>query len=501
MADLVYSASLDGSSDAFSHADHADFKPTGAFTIGSWVKTATTGVNQTIFASLTVNPNVAGIFLNINTANCVQVISGNNAGTYGIRTGGTNVCDGKWHFVVATWNLTQLSVFVDGLSDVAPLSYSTAPVYAATNYVRVGCENQTGANQDFVGGNLKGTFIDNGNAWTQAQIATRMFQDLSTLSLSGLKGYWKFENNANDSSGNSHNLTDIGTPTYATDVPFNYYRTANLPIGGKITADGDYYVHKFLLADTGTAFTTYNSGNVAVLVVGGGGGGGDHGGGGGGGGVQYNASFSVTAQAYTVTVGDGGAGGSNATGYNPGTNGNDSIFSSITATGGGGGGANNNGLNGGCGGGAFGYPNGTFTGGVGSQGFDGGLGISDNTTYTNDGGGGGMGAIGGNASSSVGGVGGIGVSNSTSGTATYYAGGGGGGAESGTGGGGGNGGGGAGVNTGDGNPGTSNTGGGGGGARSTTSSGGKGGSGIVIIRYLTSDFSTSPSKFALLGVG
>jgi hypothetical protein len=40
-----------------------------------------------------------------------------------------------------------------------------------------------------------------------------------------------------------------------------------------------------------------------------------------------------------------------------------------------------------------------------------------------------------------------------------------------------------------GNPGTANTGGGGGGG-GNTNTGGKGGSGVVIIRYLTSDFGT-----------
>ena len=48
---------------------------------------------------------------------------------------------------------------------------------------------------------------------------------------------------------------------------------------------------------------------------------------GGGGGVLYNSSYVVTPQAYTVTVGNGGA--------TPKNNGQNSVFGTITAIGGG----------------------------------------------------------------------------------------------------------------------------------------------------------------------
>ena len=81
--------------------------------------------------------------------------------------------------------------------------------------------------------------------------------------------------------------------------------------------------------------------NVEVLVVAGGGGGGGNNaggqtpqGGGGGGGVIYRTFYPVTpGTAYTVTVGDGGAGGTS--GSNPGTNGSNSVFDTLTAVGGG----------------------------------------------------------------------------------------------------------------------------------------------------------------------
>lgn len=261
--------------------------------------------------------------------------------------------------------------------------------------------------------------------------------------------------------------------------------------GGTITQSGAYTIHTFTTSGT---FTPNGSGNVEVLVVGGGGGGGGDPtagagmGGGGAGGLIYNSSYPVTSQAITVTVGAGGAGGTN-TGYNLGSNGNDSVFSTLTAVGGGRGGGYNAqaGGNGGSGGGG-----GCSTGAVGApgsgtsgQGNSGGTALAGNPWIS--GGGGGAGAAGSPATSGSGGNGGNGLAYSISGTQTYYAGGGGAGSYNvgvGTGGlgGGGNG------ALGNGQNGTANTGGGGGGAGtniSNSGTGGNGGSGIVIIRYLT----------------
>jgi len=83
--------------------------------------------------------------------------------------------------------------------------------------------------------------------------------------------------------------------------------------GQHITYQHDVYkVHQFPGSGLHT-FTPRYTGTVEVLCIAGGGGGGRHSGAGGGaGGVVYNTSYAVTAgQAYTVTVGSGGAGMAN----------------------------------------------------------------------------------------------------------------------------------------------------------------------------------------------
>jgi hypothetical protein len=311
--------------------------------------------------------------------------------------------------------------------------------------------------------------------------------------------------------------------------------------GGTVTCSGNCKIHTFTGPGTfcvSAVAACAASNVVSYLIVGGGGGGAaggsnEGGGGGGAGGFRevkspvtpFTASpldgypsapnrVTVTAQAYPIVVGAGGAsntsGGSGVASEkgNPGSN---SSFGGQTGTGGGGGGAaggpgcapSTKGESGGSGGGSGAYYSCAASSGnspptTPSQGNNGGVSLSPGAPGYAGGGGGGAGAVGTNAQSGTSppsaGNGGSGVGTEInpavgtpgpSGPLKYFAGGGGGGKHPGgygdsTGGDGG------------GAPGsvvggpsrnaTDNTGGGGGGVGATNSSG-SGGSGIVIIRY------------------
>ena len=163
--------------------------------------------------------------------------------------------------------------------------------------------------------------------------------------------------------------------------------------GGTITTSGDFKIHTFtgdgdfIVSDAGLG-TSAQPSIVDYLVVAGGGGGAEpYGGGGGGGGVReslasaspthtaspHTASpikattgITVTAQTYPITVGGGGAAGTpNAIG----SDGSNSVFSTITSTGGGGGGGSTPGTGraGGSGGGGGAYFPGPYGTGPGSR--------------------------------------------------------------------------------------------------------------------------------------
>jgi hypothetical protein len=285
--------------------------------------------------------------------------------------------------------------------------------------------------------------------------------------------------------------------------------------GGTITTCGDFKIHTFTGPGTFCVSGISNTANeniVSYVVVAGGGGAGGHpgndgGGGGGAGGFRENKSpvdtytasplegstnITVTATAYPITVGAGGGPGNQ--GSMAGTQGSNSVFSTIISAGGGNGrsgscvpvGAGPGGSGGG-GGGGFGAPGSGFGNGntppvSPPQGNNGGNGSAiGSPPDQKSGGGGGAGAVG-ETAGTYSGQGGCGVSSSITGSPVARAGGGGG-----AGGAcvscrpGGTGGGGSGNTGGNGSAGTPNTGGGGGGA--ANGAGGAGGSGIVIIRY------------------
>ena len=175
-----------------------------------------------------------------------------------------------------------------------------------------------------------------------------------------------------------------------------------------------------------------------VLAGGAGGGGGGGGAGGyrtsvgtsGGGGAAESAQTLVLSTNYTVTVGAGGAAGSNIAAYG-GTGGN-SVFNTITSAGGGGGagggqGSAYAGAAGGCGGGGAAYLTGnTGSGGAGTanQGYAGGAAQGSGGDY-GSGGGGGAGSVGQTVSGSTGGGtaggdGGSGVASSITGSSVTY---------------------------------------------------------------------------------
>jgi len=304
--------------------------------------------------------------------------------------------------------------------------------------------------------------------------------------------------------------------TYVQGSTFYLYGIANATIfpnakatGGAIYQDDTYFYHVF--ASSGV-FTPTQSLSCDTLVIAGGGGGARTGGGGGAGGLRGLTSQSMTAQAYTITIGAGGA-GSNTDFGQAGDGTTSSIagsgFSTINTTGGGGAasyGATTGRTGGSGGGGSGGIPN--STGGAGNaggyspvEGYAGGTGTIDNERG-GGGGGGGAGAVGQSTTAGVtriGGNGGNGLSTFSSwGVATgtgqnvsgtyWYAGGGGaasdtaslrglgglgGGGDAGT------------NNTNPSNsvPGMANTGGGGGGNSGNYPAGANGGSGLVILRY------------------
>jgi hypothetical protein len=104
---------------------------TGSF--GCWFRTAKRNSSQAIVGKYGVTVALADYLLLTNANNTLDIDLGNGTSALGF-TSPIDVCDDRWHFVVATFDGIMLRSYLDGVSDInatfnGPLnSNSTAPV-------------------------------------------------------------------------------------------------------------------------------------------------------------------------------------------------------------------------------------------------------------------------------------------------------------------------------------------------------------------------------------
>ena len=395
------------------------------------------------------------------------------------------------------YNTSTNSLFAHNGSTFVKVDAKTPSLSSVSGAIIVSAaSNLTLAGTNFLTSNLIVNFLQSGDSINENVTVTPSSETAATVAVPAA-----VYNNV--TSGNA--VTIKVTNSDGIDSGTVNTTAISYPTGGTITTSGDYRIHTF--TSSGSFVNAISGLDVEYLIVAGGasaggsGSGSSTGGGGGAGGMLTGSMSNVSVATHSVTVGAGGSGNTDFRG----TNGGDSTFNSVTATGGGAGGRNNhnndsNGGSGGSGGGGGAVYGGTTyspgpVGGSGTsgQGNDGGDGYnSGDLAGQRGGGGGGKGAAGQDSPSiNTGGNGGNGSASSITGSSVTYAGGGGGGTwTSGGNSSGGSGGGGAGsVNTG--TAGTANTGGGGGGSGggspSASRDGANGGSGIVVVRYDTTN--------------
>jgi hypothetical protein len=167
---------LNGSNQALQVTDHANMKPSGAWTVGFWTKQSAVNITKTYFQSYSKNTAVAGINIS-NTSDNITVTIGNNTGTvlgtnYSVVRGKTSLADTiYWHYVVVTYRNNIVQIYVDGQLDGS--GYSINPVFAGTNYVRIGCDCLSGTNGGFYQGQIDDLFIINGYAIDEGTVRNK----------------------------------------------------------------------------------------------------------------------------------------------------------------------------------------------------------------------------------------------------------------------------------------------------------------------------------------
>lgn len=216
---------FNGSNNGYNITDHADLKPTGSFSIGCWVNftTVQSGTTPSLVQSWNFSSSkYAGIRLIIDyaTGKKVEIESGSNTGAventnFKKAASTTDLNNGVWHFVVGTWDQTNLRLYVDGKCD-ATSAWANAPGYAATNFPAIGTERRDTGYAPF-NGSIDEAFIINGAALSADQIK-ELYEGRyigEWMPQTGLVAGYHLNSNGNDFSGNNLHLTASGGAAFS----------------------------------------------------------------------------------------------------------------------------------------------------------------------------------------------------------------------------------------------------------------------------------------------
>ena len=212
---------------ALAVTDATVFKPTGAFTFGFWFKSNHTGAVDGMFSSESVNANFAGFECFIYSDNKIYFQCGNNtaAANYDLVVSTTSVHDNAWHYLVITYRANQVKMYIDGALEINQYITFT-PAYAATNYVRIGCANRAGTDNNFMTGQIDDLFFINGydvtTAWVAAKYAAATAQGTSAISTT----QYAYVSTVADTL-----LTIIGNVVTNNAITDNYYSHNSSPVG------------------------------------------------------------------------------------------------------------------------------------------------------------------------------------------------------------------------------------------------------------------------------
>jgi len=217
---------LNGTTNALSMAEHADFDGS-TWTSGAWLKTTSSGSTRVIMSNheRSATPIRYGWYWGVQSGGAIRISMGNGTNdTAIVYNDSTAINDGVWHWVVCTYDGSDMYVYIDGILSGSGSDGGATLTYGTT-YPRVGCifGNDTGTNSAFYPGNIYGAFYIKGTVWTATDCQTYMFQDLATALPTNLVAYYKFDGDLTDTSGSAttHNGTQIGTVAYdLEDVPW-----------------------------------------------------------------------------------------------------------------------------------------------------------------------------------------------------------------------------------------------------------------------------------------
>jgi len=215
------------------YASIADASQTGLdlstnFTVEAWVQFSTLpstfGDSSIVAKWNNMDTTQQSYLMQVDSANQLQILfedSGGNQTVASLSSGIPSLTTNVWHHyaVIANISVPSFTFMIDGAVIYNAVTNSAATsIKNSTTPVTVGARNSGSVGVNFLHG-----FIDAPRIWnlarSTAEIATN-YQTYVSSTSSGLVSEWRFDSDLLDFTSNNNDLTNNGSFTFSTDVPF-----------------------------------------------------------------------------------------------------------------------------------------------------------------------------------------------------------------------------------------------------------------------------------------
>lgn len=214
-----------GSSQYLTANDSASLSPTGAMSVEAWVKLESLPANNSSFRVVSKgydgNVDRSYTFDIVHEGGVRYIAFSNSAAGSG---GGTaqvtwTPSTATWYHIAATYATSSGTVkfYVDGSQQGTTQTGNPTSIFNGTSTCAIG-NNSSGTDVFFDG------LIDEVRIWSATRSDSEIADNRSTELVgneTNLNAYWKLNNDLTDSTANSNTLTNNGSATFSTDVPFS----------------------------------------------------------------------------------------------------------------------------------------------------------------------------------------------------------------------------------------------------------------------------------------
>lgn len=225
----THSIDLESSSSQFAFIDDVSqtgLDLTGDCTFEAWIKLeqlpSTKGSNMVILAKQNTNNTGSYAYrVNLDTANKLASTfwdASNNASAN--LTDSVFVSAGEWIHIAVVMDVSvpSITIYKNGTEVDSTMSTENATSIGDNAYrFQIGTTNSDGSALWFFDG-----LIDEVRVWNDVRTPEEISDNFEKELIgneTNLVGYWKFNNDALDTTSNNNDLTLLGSPSYSTDVP------------------------------------------------------------------------------------------------------------------------------------------------------------------------------------------------------------------------------------------------------------------------------------------